>query len=92
MLTLCTLCVLVAGEDYIQRRSPLTISKCQNESCVSVTIINDQSVEPLREIFSVALEAVQEDSRITIDTTPSIIMIMDDDGAYILYIYSNKYK
>ena len=51
---------------------------------MSVTILNDRRVETLTETFSVALEAVQEDSRITIDTTSSIIMIMDDDddGTY----------
>ena len=45
-----------------------------------MTIVNDVRVEPLVEIFSVSLSAINEDTRIRINTHPSTVVIMDDDG------------
>ena len=49
-------------------------------SCVNVTILDDDSVGPLTEEFSISLEAVQEDSRIQVNTKPSRIVIIENDG------------
>ena len=50
---------------------------------MNLTIVNDQRVEPLTEMFMVSLSAIGEDSRIRVRTPPSTIVITDDDGIYI---------
>ena len=45
-----------------------------------MTIVNDVRVERLTEQFSVSLSSLNEDTRIRVNTQPSTVVIMDDDG------------
>ena len=56
---------------------------CQSKVCTTVTILNAERVEPLMEQFSVSLETVQEDSRIRVNSEPSRVVILDNDGIFM---------
>ena len=71
---------LVSTQDYGRRSTTLSFRRCDDRSCTSVSITNDARVEPLAETFSVALSASSADTRITVNTHPSTVVIMDDDG------------
>ena len=45
-----------------------------------MTIVNDVKVEQLTEMLSVSLSSLNEDTRIRVNTHPSTVVIMDDDG------------
>ena len=70
----------MSGQDYGGRSTTLSFGACDDRSCMNVTIYNDVRVEPLVETFSVALSATSEDTRIRVNTHPSTVVIMDDDG------------
>ena len=76
--------ILVSGEDFIALSARLPFTGCQNRSCINVTILNDERVEPLTEQFSVSLEPVQEGPGlgIIVISEPSRIVILDDDGMF----------
>ena len=64
--------------DFEPLTKTLTFPAGTKEQTVSITIIDDQWVEVPYETFSVALLS-SIDSRITVETTPSVITITDDD-------------
>ena len=77
-----SLMLLVSGEDFIALSARLPFTGCQNRSCINVTILNDERVEPLTEQFSVSLETAQEGLGIIVISEPSRIVILDDDGMF----------
>ena len=68
MMNYAPLVLLDSGEDFLAISSRLPFTACQMISCVNVTILDDDSVGPLAEEFSVSLETVLEDSRIQVNT------------------------
>ena len=72
---------LESGQDYIGRSTTLSFRACDARSCMSVTITNDDvRVEEHVKTFSVSLSTSSEDGRIRVNTHPSTVEIMDDDG------------
>ena len=71
---------LESGQDYGGRSTILSFRACDTRFCRSVTIVNDERVEEQVETFSVALSTSSNDGRIRVNTHPSTVVIMDDDG------------
>ena len=70
--------------DYLGVNNILSFAKCENRSCVSVTIVDDMVNEPI-EFFDYTLERTPGlDMRITLTPTDGRVQIDDDDGKYIL--------
>lgn len=67
----------IAGEDYTIPSS-LTLEPGETQRRVLLPIINDRTLEPLRESFTVELTAEGEAVIITLNT--ATITILDDDG------------
>ena len=70
-----------SGPDYGRRSTTLSFRACEDRSCTRVTIYNDERVEEV-ETFLVSLSATRTDTRIRVNTHPSTVEIMDDDGIY----------
>ena len=63
------------------------------QACITITIVDDNIREPLLEFFNITLLPYDPNTsptpgytRLTVDTTLSIIYIEDDDGKVILSI------
>ena len=69
-----------AGRDYQERSSTLRFNACGSRSCMTITITNDVTVEQEIETFFVSLSDTSEDNRIRVNTHPSPVCIMDNDG------------
>ena len=72
-----------SSQDYGWRSTTLSFRACDDRSCRRVTIYNDVKVEQPVETFLVSLSATRTDTRIRVNTHPSTVQIMDDDGIYI---------
>ena len=79
------------SDDYVPSTLTLEFDRCQNESCVNLTIVNDNVLE-MEESFHVSLESIQalnnadEINRINITSAKVEINIIDDDGGDCTYV------
>ena len=58
----------------------LTFAPCARETCGTLTINDDNAMEEQREEFTVFLQSAIAETRVTISTMPSTVVISDDDG------------
>ena len=73
-------CVTVRGQDYNRVSTTLMFDACDlTSSCYTVSAIDDQVLEALRETFSVSLER-GTDTRIRVNQIPATVSISDNDG------------
>ena len=79
-------------EDFLVSLEPhlFTFHGPNTQPCITITIVNDNIREPLLEFFNITLLPYDPNTSptpgytgLTVDTTPSIIYIEDDDGKLI---------
>ena len=69
--------------DYGSVDTTLLFAACESQSCVNVSITNDDTLENT-ESFFVNLNRNGLDSRITLDPTRGEIEILDDDDSMVI--------
>ena len=67
-----------SGYDYRNVPTAVIFPANSTSQTFSITIVDDRSVEPSAETFSVGLQP-STDARITVDTTPAVVTIIDED-------------
>ena len=82
---LCTSCTYVAGVDYAMSTAPvfnLNISAGSTSSSFSIDIINDMIQED-NETFNITIRLLPSCLSLSVGTSSSTVMIIDDDGIYM---------
>ena len=69
--------------DYGSVGTILPFSACESQSCVNVSITNDDTLENTKSFF-VNLDRNGLDSRITLNPTRGEIEILDDDDSMVI--------
>ena len=78
------ICILVSGQDFNSVSANLRFAACKvKSSCATVSIIDDLLLEEPTEEFEVALVS-SSDTRINVNTVPSIVYIDDNDGEFCI--------
>ena len=83
------------SEDYVASTFTLEFDRCQNRSCVNLTIVDDNVLE-LDESFHVSLESIQalnnhdKLNRIHITPAKAEINIIDEDGGDCTYVTNSN--
>ena len=73
----------VSGRDYSGVSTIVLFPADTTSQTVSVAIFDDETLEVLRESFSVSLSNHLSDSRLGVDTTAITVEIVDDDSATV---------
>ena len=68
-----------APDDYVDVLSELTLDGSRARSCVNVTVLDDDILEPTEELVAVLTE---DDTRVEVDRDQAIVQIADNDGKH----------
>ena len=75
----------VGSQDYRRISRTITFPNNTTMRAISAFIFNDNTLEPIREIFTLQLQSIRFDTRFRVDTTPAIVTIVDDDDATVAF-------